>query len=137
MKVARTSPDEVPPVGPYSQVARVELGDAALLFVSGQVAVDEKGEIVGAGDITAQATRVFENLKAVLASQGATLEDVLKLTTFLRDMGHRAALGEVRKRYFLGDPPASTAVEVSRLARDEWLIEVEAIAAVPAARSAG
>lgn len=134
MKVKRTSPREVPPVGPYSQVARVEMGDVALLFVSGQVAVDEHGEVVGAGDITAQATRVFENLKAVLASAGASLDDVLKLTTFLRDMGHRAALGEVRKRYFTGDLPASTAVEVSRLARDEWLIEVEAIAAVPVAR---
>lgn len=131
MKKTLTNPDSVAkPVGLYSHLATVEVGSAIFLFVAGQVAVDSEGKLVGQNDFLKQAEQVHENIKAILKAGGATLDDVIKLTTFLTDMSHRAELGAVRRRYFTGTPPTSTAVEVSKLAHPDWMIEIEAVAVI-------
>jgi len=132
-------PFDVSPRG-YSQSVAVDLADTArLVFVSGQVALDEDGAIVGEGDFEVQCRHVFSELQRRLAAAGARLEHVAKLTVFVRDFSSYAVLVAVRKELFpAGSPPASTAVAVDGLVDERLLIEVEAIAAVPvAARSGG
>ncbi len=103
-----------------------------LVVISGQVALDSAGKVVGAGNMTAQATQVFENLKVALAAVGATFKDVIKLNTYLTNMGQSQPFREVRDKYVnAAAPPASTTIEVRRLFRDEFIVEVEAIVAVP------
>lgn len=104
----------------------------SLVVISGQVALDSTGKIVGAGNMTAQATQVFENLKAALAGVGATFKDVVKLNTYVTNMGQTQAFRAVRDKYVNASaPPASTLIEVRRLFRDEFVVEVEAMVAVP------
>src|SRR4051812_6400483 len=100
----------------------VRFGD--LLFVSGMVALDEAGEVVGAGGVTAQARRVHELLGRVFAQVGASFADVLKVTVFLTDMGDRYAVNEVRKEFFGPTLPASTLIQVAALAVPGLLVEV-------------
>ncbi len=109
----------------YSHAAKA--GD--LIFVAGQVANDINGNLVGRGDIEAQAVQVFDNLKAVLASAGATLNDVVKLTTYTTSVAYRAKIAEVRARYFSGYFPPNTFLVVASLATPEYLLEIEAVAA--------
>lgn len=116
------------PGAQYSMV--VEATGKRLIFVSGQVAVNPAGEIVGRGDVTAQARQVLENLKACLAAAGGSLADVAKLTTFLIDIKDRPAVAAVRAEYFPSDYPASTLVQVSALAQPDFLVEIEAYAVV-------
>jgi reactive intermediate/imine deaminase len=111
----------------YSHAAKA----GGLVFVAGQVAQDRDGGIVGRGDIEAQAVQVFENLKAVLASAGATFDDVVKLTTFTTNVAYRAKIAEVRARYFKTYFPPNTFVVVASLATPEYLVEIEAVAACP------
>ena len=125
------NPESAPrPIGPYSQVVRIETGDTAFLFISGQIAVDLDGKLVGAGDTAAQTDQVYKNLAAILAANGATFDDVVKMNTYLVNIADRAVSGAVRARYLTGNLPASTLVGVVALAQPEYLIEVEAIAAV-------
>ena len=103
-----------------------------LVVISGQVALDSTGKIVGAGSMTAQATQVFENLKAALAGVGATFKDVVKLNTYVTNIGQSQAFRDVRDKYVNpAAPPASTLIEVRRLFRDEFIVEVEALVAIP------
>jgi reactive intermediate/imine deaminase len=103
-----------------------------LIFVSGQVPLDETGAVVGAGDVGAQTRQVFRNLGAVLEAAGATFADVVKLTFFVRDIGAIGAIRAIRDEFVdTADPPASSLVEVSRLFMPELLIEVEAVAVAP------
>ncbi|HEX8858706.1 MAG TPA: RidA family protein [Actinomycetes bacterium] len=118
------------PMG-YSHVAEVPPG--RLVYISGQVALDPAGELVGPQDLRAQARQVFENLRAALAAVGAGFDQVVKLNYYLVDASQLPVVREVRDQYL--DPrrlPASTAVEVRRLFREDVLIEVEAVAALPA-----
>src|SRR6187549_2063347 len=86
-------------------------GPGRLIHISGQIAFDRAGNLVGAGDFRAQATQVFENLKAALAAAGATFAHVIKVNYYLVDVAHRPVLREVRERYLNTDaPPASTLV---------------------------
>ena len=118
----------------YTHVVAVPPGHR-LVFVAGQVALDSTGALVGAGDVAAQARQVFEHLRRALAAERATFADVVKTTTYVTDAAHVATLRRVRTDYLdARHPPANTLVEVRRLARDEWLLEIEAIAAVPVAR---
>ena len=106
------------------------------IYVSGQVALDASGQVVGRGDVAAQARQVLENLRLALNAVGAELSNVVKLTTFVTDMASgRAAFRAARDAVISQNPPASTLVEVSRLFRDEFLIEVEAIAVLSTGRS--
>ena len=99
--------------------------------MSGQVGIASDGKI--AGDFRAQAVQSFENLKAALAAAGAGFEHVVKITNYFVDIAHLAAFREVRDRYFDSKaPPASTAVQIVKLAQPELLFEIEAIAVVPA-----
>ena len=94
--------------------------------------MDEHGELVGPGDPAAQAERVFENLRAVLAAAGATFADVVKLGVFTTDIAYLPAIREVRDRYLdAGNPPASTAVQVGALFQPGYLVEIDALAVVP------
>ncbi|WP_345565089.1 Rid family hydrolase [Nonomuraea rosea] len=129
--VARAVPLNVATIpatnGMYSHAVRA--GD--LLYVSGQAAFDEQGNIVGAGSMTAQAEHVFEVIARILADQGATFGDIAFIRTYLTDMDARAEYGAVRRRYITGTPPASTTVEVSKLFMPGLLLEVDLIVALP------
>ena len=102
-----------------------------LLFVSGIVAVDGEGRLVGGEDVVAQTRQVFENMGAVLAAAGCGFEDVVKVTVFLTDVDDRPLINPVRQEVFGASRPASTLVEVSRLAVEGAKVEVEAVALVP------
>jgi reactive intermediate/imine deaminase len=111
----------------------VEATQGRTVYISGQVPLNRAGEIVGVGDMAGQAEQVFENLRAALAAVGATFAQVVKLTIFAVDITQIPAIRAVRDRYINTEqPPASTAVEVRRLVREEFLIEIEAIAVIPA-----
>ncbi|WP_213450335.1 RidA family protein [Rhizomonospora bruguierae] len=132
MRITLDNPATVPaPVGPFAHVARVDLGAGALLLLAGQIAVDDSGDLVAPGDMTAQAERVFDLISSILAAHGGTLADVLHIRTFLTDLADLPAYGAVRRRLFPTDPPASTTVEVSALFRPGAVLEVEVTAAVP------
>jgi 2-iminobutanoate/2-iminopropanoate deaminase len=98
------------------------------VFVSGCVASDAQGRTVGGSDVVAQARQVHENLERCLAAAGATFSDVCKVTVFLKNVGDREKVNTVRKEYFGSSRPASTLVEISRLVRDDLLLEIEATA---------
>jgi reactive intermediate/imine deaminase len=110
----------------------VEVTRGRMIFLSGQVPLDETGNMVGAGDFAAQAHQTFKNIGLALAAAGADFSQIIKLTYYVLDMGNLLALREIRNQYInTAQPPASTAVEVSRLFREGILIEIEAIAVVP------
>ncbi len=125
MKIARikTEPD---PYEPFRLAQGYRAGD--LLFVSGQAAIDDSGQIVGIGDFDAQAEQVFANLDRVLRAGGSSLRNVIKVTIFLKDMSYFQKIVELRGRYFKAPYPADTIVEVTSLYSPEALIEMEAIA---------
>jgi 2-iminobutanoate/2-iminopropanoate deaminase len=113
----------------YSQAVKVT-GAQTLLFLSGQVAYDAKGNPAHRGDIVGQAREVFRAIKAQVEAGGGTLANVVKLNTYLTDIRHRADLVPIREEFFGKKLPASTLVGVAALAHPDWLIEVEAIAVV-------
>src|SRR5436309_9304870 len=129
-RVKRTNPPTLSTPTGYTHVVEVA-GPVKTIYISGQIALDRNGAVVGAGDMKAQAEQVFKNLEAALAAAGAKFTDVVKMNTYTTDMSQIQALRDVRARY-LGDVlPASTLVQVVRLARPDLLLEVEVIAAVP------
>jgi reactive intermediate/imine deaminase len=121
-----------PPVGSYSHAVRVESADGVWLYVSGQIALDEEGALVGVGDLRAQTERVFENLARVLEANGASFEHVVKIQTYFTTLDDLAGSREIRARYLPEEPPASTAVQVVALVVPDALIEVDVVAAIPA-----
>jgi len=126
------SPPTLPPPVGYSQVAKVTKG--TLVYLAGQVASDASGALVGAGNFEAQAERVFGNIKIAVEAAGGTMADLVKLNIYIVasvDGAEVPKLRSIRDRYVnVRNPPASTLVFVSRLARPEWLIEIEAVAAI-------
>jgi len=114
---------------PFSQA--VKTSGRSLIFISGQVALDTHGQVVGPGDMRAQSRQAMENLKAMLEAGGATIADVVKLTVYVTDMREFAKLQEVRSEFWAGLPlPASTALEITQLVRKEFMVEIEAVAVV-------
>jgi enamine deaminase RidA (YjgF/YER057c/UK114 family) len=102
-----------------------------LLAISGQVAMDENGDLVGADDPQVQVERVFQNLGRVLEAAGATFADVIKLGVFVTDIGILPIVREVRDRHVdTARPPASTAIQVGALFRPGYVVEVDALAVV-------
>jgi len=101
-----------------------------LVFLAGQVALDEAGEIVGAGDLEAQARQIFANIRTALAAVGATPAHIAKTTTYIvgLDAEKRAALAAARADFTPDPPPASTLLGVQSLARPEFLIEIDVVA---------
>ena len=102
-----------------------------LVFLSGCIASDEHGKIVGGADAGAQARQVHENMKKLLTTVGATFGDICKVTVFVKNMDDREKINTVRKEYFGASRPASTLVEVSRFTREGALVEIEATAVLP------
>jgi reactive intermediate/imine deaminase len=121
----RLDPD---PLEPYALSQGFRVGN--LVIVSGQAAIDEQGNIVGAGDFDAQAEQTFRNLSRVLEAGGSSLERIVKVTIFLTDMANFEKIVELRRRWFTPPYPADTIVEVSSLALPELEIEIEALATV-------
>ena len=113
--------------GIMSQGVSVPAGN--MVFVSGQVARNAAGELVGKGDIKAQTRQALENVKSVLETAGATMEDVVKVTVFVTNVvEHYTQIHEARAEYWKSDYPASTMVEIRSLVSPDMLIEIEAIA---------
>ena len=127
----RTNPPTLSRPTGYTHVVEVT-GPGKTIYIAGQVALDKDGNVVGAGDMKAQAEQVFKNLQAALTSAGAKFSDVVKMNTFITDMDKAPAVREVRARYFGDTTPASTLVQVVHLARPELMLEIEVIAVVPA-----
>jgi len=130
-QVKRTNPPTLSTPTGYTHVVEVS-GAVKTVYIAGQIALDKDGKVVGEGDMKAQAEQVFKNLEAALATAGAKFTDVVKMNTYVTDMDKAPAVREVRARYFGNATPASTLVQVVKLARPEFLLEIEVIAAVPA-----
>jgi 2-iminobutanoate/2-iminopropanoate deaminase len=112
-------------IGPYSQAIRA----GGLLFTSGQVAIDPATQQVVAGDVSVQTDRVLKNVSAILQASGSSLDQVVRCTVFLKNMGDFGPMNEVYGKYFKQAPPARSTVEVARLPKDV-LVEIDAIALV-------
>jgi 2-iminobutanoate/2-iminopropanoate deaminase len=110
----------------YSHVARV----GSTLYISGQVAIDAEGNLVGRGDAEAQAEQCLRNLEAILEHFGGTPDDVMKITVYITNWAFRPLVAKPRDRMFSPPYPASTLVVVSALASPDYLVEIEAIAAL-------
>ena len=116
----------------YSQAAVIDLGNCKMIIMSGQVAFDKQGNLVGKDDIGQQTERVFQNIKSIVEGSGGSMNDIVKLGYFLKDVTQIQTIRNVRDRFIdTKNPPASTLVEVSKLFRDDVLIEIEATAIVP------
>jgi reactive intermediate/imine deaminase len=116
----------------YSQAAEIDLGKSKMLILSGQVALDAEGKVAGENNFEQQTEQVFENIKAIIENSGGTMNHLVKITIYLRDVSNITQFREVRDKYInLSNPPASTLVEITDLARDEFLLEVEATAVIP------
>jgi enamine deaminase RidA (YjgF/YER057c/UK114 family) len=117
-------------MGPYSHCT---LGEGTKwVFIAGQVPQDEKGGLVGKGDVEVQARQVLSNLQRAVEAAGGTVEDICKITIFAVGLDGAAyeAIARIRKDFFAGNYPASTLVEVKRLASPDWLIEIEGYAVI-------
>jgi enamine deaminase RidA (YjgF/YER057c/UK114 family) len=126
------NPPAIPAPRGYSHVVEAK-GPSRTIYLAGQLGMTTDGKFAGApGDFRAQAVQCFENIKAALAAVGATFEHVVKLNNYLVDMAHLPIYFEVRDRYVdTKNPPASTTIQISKLAREGALYEVEAVAVVP------
>lgn len=122
-------PANVPSIPGFSPVVKVLRGQT--VYVSGQVALDASGNLVGRGDFQAQAHQVFANMRAALAAAGTNFSHVVKLNIYLLDRADLPVLREVRDQYVnTAAPPASTLIVVRGLAQEDFLLEVEAIASI-------
>jgi enamine deaminase RidA (YjgF/YER057c/UK114 family) len=113
----------------FSQV--VAASGKRTIYTAGQVSIDERGALVGAGDLAAQTAQVMRNVGLALSAVGASYADIVKITTYVVNYKpeHRAIIGKARSPFFAnGTPPASTLVGVAALALPEWLVEIEAVA---------
>ncbi len=116
------------PFGAFSHAAWAPAG--RMLYISGQVATDGEGRVVGEGDMRAQTEQTLRNIATVLRAAGATFDDIVAITVFVTDMKQLGAIHEVRRRYFKPPYPASTLVEVKSLVDPRLMIEINAVAVV-------
>jgi enamine deaminase RidA (YjgF/YER057c/UK114 family) len=132
VSIKHVNPPELGVPPGYSQV--VEVRGRNIIFIAGQTALDQNGEVVGKNNFATQAAQVFQRLNVALQSVGCTAANLIKLTVFLRNMDDLSAYREARNRFFatVAPPaaPAVTLVEVSRLYGPDFMIEIEAVAAV-------
>jgi|SaaInl7_200m_RNA_FD_contig_21_1951428_length_1084_multi_10_in_0_out_0_2 enamine deaminase RidA (YjgF/YER057c/UK114 family) len=116
------------PAAPYSQALTVEA--RRTLHISGQVPVDQAGNLIGLGDVEAQAAKVFDNIRSICEAAGGSLDSLVFLRIYLTDMGFRPAITKIRNELLKPPYPAATMVQVSALADENWLVEIEAEAAL-------
>ena len=121
----------------FSRGMRVELDNCVMLFISGTASVDEHGQSIHHGDFEAQAMRTFSNIQGLLETEGADWHDIVRITCYLDDFRYYDQFNKVRNTYFdqqdLSPYPASTCIQ-ARICRPELLVEIEAIAMIPAQR---
>jgi reactive intermediate/imine deaminase len=128
-QVKRTNPPALSTPTGYTHIVEVT-GPNRTIYISGQIAYDKDGKLVGGGDMKAQAEQVFKNLEAALTAAGATFADVVKMNSYITDMSKVQAVRDVRAKYYTTAAPASTFVEVKGLVRPELLLEIEVVAVV-------
>jgi reactive intermediate/imine deaminase len=126
------APGVVAPFGIFSSAAWQPSG--RVLHLSGQVAQDADGQLVGRGDIVVQTRQVLTNLRQVLTSVGGTMDDIVRVTVFVTDMAGLMEIHRVRAEFFRPPYPASTLVQVAGLVRSDYLIEIDAVAVIPLER---
>jgi enamine deaminase RidA (YjgF/YER057c/UK114 family) len=114
----------------FSQAITIE-ANGRLVFISGMTARRPDGTIAGIGDIEEQTRQVCENIKSAVEAAGGTLDDVCRVDVYLKNIGDRERVQKVRRQFWKVTPPASTLVEVSRLASPQFLVEISAIAMIP------
>lgn len=118
----------------YAPVVTVPLGEHTLVFISGLLARNQAGEIVGREDMGAQIAQVGENLRIALESVGATLKDLVRTCTFVTNIDEFFNQVDIRQRYLGAALPASTTIEVTRLSNPAFMVEIEAFAVIPTSR---
>ena len=128
-KTQITSPKIGKPSGHFAHATVVE-ARGRIVFVSGMLAKDFEGKIVGVGDIEKQTIQVCENIKAAMEAAGGTLDDICRVDVFVRNMEQFDTIHKVRRQYFTGAPPASTMVETPKMTTPDALIEMSAIAVI-------
>ena len=129
--IAFINPSSVSTPKGYSQAVTIDLGKSTMLILSGQVAFDKDGQLVGKGDIAAQIQQVFTNIKNIVEATGGSMKDVVKLNYYMTDVSQVQALRNIRDKFVnTAQPPASTLVQVSKLFRDDILVEIEATAVI-------
>jgi 2-iminobutanoate/2-iminopropanoate deaminase len=130
MKQQITSKKLRQPNGHFSQATAIA-ARGKLVFISGMTARKADGTIAGVGDVTVQTRQVCENIKAAVEEAGGTLDDVVRVDVYVRNMEHFDAIHVVRREYFKAPAPASTMVEVCKMTSPDYLIEINAIAILP------
>lgn len=125
--IERINPEGMTQPTAYSHLVKYD----KMLFIAGQVAMDGDGNVIGEGDMAAQLRQVFENLKSVLASEAADFSNIVKINIFTTDIDALRQSFDIRGEYFGEHSPASTLVQIDRLARPVFLVEIEAIAIAP------
>lgn len=130
------SPELAAPNGHFAH-ATMAAADGRLVFVSGMTARNRDGAVTGVGDVSAQTHQVCRNLRAAMEAAGGSLDDIVRVDVYVRNMEDFEAIHAVRRQYFTGEPPSSTLVEVSKFVNKDYLIEINAIAVLPSAREEG
>jgi len=130
MKKQQIRTDKVrEPSGHFSQAIAIE-AKGKLVFISGMTARKPDGSIAGIGDIEVQTKQVCENIKGAVEAAGGTMDDVVRVDVYVRNIEHFEKIHKVRREYFKTPPPASTMVEVTKMVSPEYLIEINAIAVI-------
>ncbi len=124
IQIERMNPPGTSQPTAYTQLVRA----GKTLYFAGQTAVNEKGELIGKGDMRAQVRQVYENLKSLLASQGATFDHLVKITIYTLSIDEFRKAGDIREEYTGGRAPASTLLQIDQLASPDYLVEIEGIA---------
>jgi 2-iminobutanoate/2-iminopropanoate deaminase len=130
MKQQITTDKLAVPNGHFSQATTIE-ANGKLVFISGMTARTRDGGIAGIGDVEAQTRQVCDNLKAAVEAAGGSLDDIVRVDVYVRNMEHFAIIHKVRREYFREPVPASTMVEVSKMVSADYLVEISAIAVLP------
>ena len=116
----------------YSHSVEINLGNCKMVIISGQIALDDKGNLVGKDNLAAQTEQVFANIKNIVVESGGTMDDVIKIDIFMTDISQVQTMRDVRNKFLSQQkPPTSTLVQVSKLVRDDLLIEIEATVIIP------
>lgn len=123
------SPRIVDPGTHYSQAVAIQ-AKGVMVFISGMTARRADGQIAGIGDVEEQTRQVCENLKNAVEAAGGTMDDICRVDVYLRNIGDSERVNKVRRQFFRSPPPASTTVEVSKLASLEFLVVINAIAMI-------
>lgn len=120
--------DFTPTLGAYSHGMVVDLGTCEMILVTGQIAMDQNGQVVAPGDIVAQTEFVFQNMQTILGAAGASLDDVVKAVIYVTDVTKFKEISAVRNKYFEKAKPVSTLVEISKTVKEGCEIEIEVMA---------